>query len=432
MFKKPALPKPNLEPSTIRMLLTVWPLMFGIAIIMVSSGLQGTLLGLRAEFEEFPHMVTGVIMAMYYCGFLAGCKIVPSLIGSVGHVRVFAALASIASTTILLHGLFVNPITWITIRLVTGFCFSGIFIIAESWLNKIASNTQRGKIFAAYVFVVNGGLFAGQFFINLAPVSQLDLFITVSVLISLALAPITLTNTKTPAYEAPDPTKFSTIFKRSPLAMCGVFIAGLSSATVMSLGPVYASLSGMDTGEVSLFMAIYILGNAILPLIFGALSDRIDRRKVIIMIGCLGITSSILMALFPAYYFVAFFVGGSVSSLYSVSITHMQDRTKSDQIVSSSRSLILFNAIGAIFGPLLSGYTLGAFGVGIFFAQITVFMTVIIFVACYRMVTADPVKAEKKKKFVYIPTYSTPSIFKLRMEKPNHHHTHPETPKDQP
>lgn len=427
MYKAPIQP-PKLTPSTLKMLLTVWPLMFGIAMIMVSSGLQGTLLGLRAEYEEFSPTVTGIIMAVYYGGFLLGCRIVPSLIASVGHIRVFAALASIASTTVLLHGMFVDPVLWFFIRMITGFCFSGVFIITESWLNKISSNSQRGKIFAVYVCVVNGGLFAGQFLINFAPISHIDLFIAVSVLISFALAPITLTNTKTPTYKTPDKVPFMTVFKRSPLAMAGVFVSGICGATVMGLGPVYASMVGMNTGEVSYFMAVYILGNAILPLLFGALSDRIDRRKVIILIGCLGAGTGALITLFPSYYMLAFFLGGCVTSIYSVSITHMQDRTKKSQIVSSSRSLILFNAIGAMCGPVIAGYTLSTWGADIFFAQVSLYMSIIIVIAIYRMFKGTKVDAEKKGKFVNLPTASAPTIFRLQVDKPSH--TGEETLKD--
>lgn len=407
--------------STVSTLITVWPLMFGIFLIMVSSGLQGTLLGLRAEYEHFPHILTGIIMAMYYCGFLIGCKTVPPLIASVGHIRVFAALASIASTTVLFHGIFVNPMAWIIIRLITGFCFSGIFIISESWLNKISSNSQRGKIFAAYIFFVHGGLFAGQFFINIAPISQIDLFIAVSVMISFALTPITLTNTKTPPADDPDNSSFITVFNRSPLAMAGVFIAGLSSASVFSLGPVYASMSGMNTNGIAIFMATFILGNALLPLFFGALSDRIDRRKTIILIGTLGILASILITLFPAYFFLAFLVGGANSSLYSVSITHMQDRTKKNEIISSTRSLILFNAVGSMFGPVISGYVLTALGTKFFFAQVTLYMCFIIIISCYRMAKGTAINEDRKKKFFYTPFFSTPTISRLYVDKPAQH-----------
>lgn len=405
--------------SAAQKLLTVWPLMFGIALLMVSSGLQSTLLGLRAEHENFSHIITGLVMSMYYCGFLIGCVTVPKMVASVGHIRVFAALASVASTTVLFHGMFVTPVAWMATRLLTGICFSGIFIIAESWLNKISNNAQRGKIFAAYIFFVHGGLFAGQFLINLAPISEMDLFVIVSVLISLALTPITLTNTKTPPADKVDKVGFYSIFKKSPLAMAGVFFAGLSSSSVFSLGPVYAHMSEMDTHTVAIFMATYILGNALLPLFFGSLSDRIDRRKTIILIGITAIISSISMTLFPSFFFMAFFVGGANSSLYSVAITHMQDRISRDDIVASTRSLILFNSVGSMFGPIISGYMLTAHGVDVFFAQVTVYMTIIILIACYRMVKGAKIRADRKKKFMYTPSVSTPTFSRIHMQKIN-------------
>ena len=407
-----------MKTSTFRMLMTVWPLMFGISLIMISYGLQSTLLGLRAEHEAFPAFVTGLIMSMYFCGFLVGCRYVPQLIASVGHIRVFAALASIASTTILLHGVFVNPVVWIVIRLFTGFCFSGIFIIAESWLNKIATRKMRGKVFAAYISVVNGGVFLGQFLINLAPVEKIDLFIIVSVLISLALAPITLTNTRTPNYKKPDVVPFSTVFKTSPLAMAGVFVSGMSSATVIGLGPVYGNMIGLSTPEISYFMAIYILGNTLLPLYFGSLSDKVDRRKVILGIAILGLAISVLITAVPSLYLMSFFIGGATTALYSVSITHMQDFTKKSQIVSTSRSLILFNAVGAMFGPVISGFTLDYWGTKPFFGLVGCYMFFVICVASYRTITGKTIAQERKKKFTALPTFSAPTVFRLRMEKP--------------
>lgn len=385
---------------------------------MVSNGLQGTLLGLRATHEQFPVYITGIIMAMYYCGFLIGCRVVPRMIASVGHIRVFAALASLASTTVLLHGLYVYAPMWIAVRLLTGFCFSGLFIIAESWLSKISNNEQRGKIFSAYVFVVYGGLFIGQFLINLAPITNIDLFILVSILISVALAPISLTNTHTPKYQKPEGIAFSVVMKTSPLAMTGVFVAGLCSSSMLSLGPVYAGMRGLETSSIALLMGVYILGNAIMPLIFGSLSDRMDRRKVIIGISGLAIICSTVFSFFDNFYPAIFLLGGSITSLYSVSITHMQDQIRKSQIVAASRALILFNSIGSSIGPVLGGFMLSFFGTYVFFALLGFYMTVVLCVAFYRTIKGNVIDESRKKKFTHLPTVSAPTVVSLNIERP--------------
>ncbi|MGH1378162.1 MAG: MFS transporter [Alphaproteobacteria bacterium] len=401
--------------STLKRLIVVWPLLFGIFILCISNGLQGTLLGLRASSEGFPVAITGIIMSMYYAGFLIGCQYIPKMISSVGHIRVFAALASMASTTILLHGLFVNPWLWIPIRLLTGFCFSGLFIIAESWLNKIANKEQRGTIFSAYVSIVYAGLFAGQFLINSAPLTKIDLFIMVSILISIALAPITLTNKRTPGYQKPETVSFRKIMSISPLSMAGVFVSGLCGGTMISLGPVYASASGMPNSETAIFMAVYILGNAVLPIFMGALSDKIDRRKVIKLATIIAIICSTLITVYTHYYILIFLLGGMMTSIYSVSITHMNDQIKKSQIVSVSRSLILFNSLGATIGPIVGGGLLSVVGSQGFFIMFAAYTAILLVIALYRSIVGE--KIERKRNFVHLPAQFAPSIFRLK-EKP--------------
>ncbi len=408
----------NGSSSTIKRLITVWPLLFGIGMLTTSNGLQATLLGLRAGIENFPVEITGIIMAMYYAGFLVGCRFVPSLISSVGHIRVFAALTSLASITVLLHGVFVNPWVWIPVRLLTGFCLSGLFIITESWLNKISNKEHRGTIFSAYVSIVYGGQFAGQFLINLAPLTQIDLFILVSVLVSVALTPITLTNKRTPGYQKPESIGFRAMITISPLAMAGVFIAGISLGTVLALGPVYTGMLHLPKSEIAFFMGTYILGSAALPMVLGPLSDKIDRRKVIVLTASIAAACGTLLTLYGHYYILIFLLGGMTTSLYSVSMTHVYDQVKSSQIVSASRSLILFNAAGSMAGPILGGVILGRFGAEVFFAIVVVYMLILIVFALYRIITMQTIV--HKRHFIHLPIISAPSVLKLKEKPPVH------------
>jgi len=398
--------------SAFKRLLVVWPLLLGIGILTTSNGLQGTLLSLRAQAEGFPIAITGIIMAMYYAGFLIGCRYIPNMIASVGHIRVFAALASMASTTVLIHGLFVNPWLWIPVRMLTGFCFSGLFIIAESWLNKISNKSQRGTIFSAYVSIVYGGLFTGQFLINIASLDSINLFILVSIMISLAIAPITLTNKKTPGYAKPQSIAFKEMINISPLAMTGVFIAGICNATMLTLGPIYAKTINMPTSEITIFMGIYILGNTVFPAFLGPLSDKIDRRMVIKFTAIVGIICALMTVADSYHYPLIFILGGMITSIYSVSITHMNDQIKKEQIVSASRSLILFNSLGSMSGPIIAGFLLSYFGSQSFFTMISLYLGVLLIVAFYRTIVGE--KIEHKRSFVHIPTFSAPSIMKLK------------------
>ncbi len=406
--------------------MAVWPLLSGIALLTASNGLQGTLLGLRANAEGFPVEMIGVIMAVYYGGYLFACRYVPPLISSVGHIRVFAALASIASGGVLLYTLFPNPYLWMILRLSTGFCFCGLFIIAESWLNQISSRKQRGTIFSAYIAIVNGGLFCGQFLINLAPVTSAYLFILVSVMISFALAPITLTNKPAPRYKKPEVVRFLDMLKKYPLPMAGVFASGICSSSIIGLGPVYANMQGMDTGSISFFMAIFILGNALLPLLMGALSDRMDRIHVIHIIAFIGMTTAAVIAAYgDPYHVIIFILGGMTASLYSASITYLNDQIKKSQIVSASRALIMFNGIGAMIGPIITGYFLSHFQSEVFFLVICFYMLVFMSFAIYRNIVGRHIN--NKRSFVQVPAFSAPSIMRLNADPPQNQTPSPNT-----
>lgn len=404
-------------------LFAVWPLLLGISLLTASNGLQGTLLGLRANAEGFPVNMIGLIMASYYGGYLFACGYVPNLIASVGHIRVFAALASIASTSVLLYDVFTDPVLWIPFRVITGFCFCGLFIITESWLNQISSKKQRGAIFSAYIAIVNIGMFLGQFLINLAPVTNAHLFILVSVMISFALAPITLTNKPAPRYNKPEVVSFMTMLMKYPLPMAGVFISGICSSTFIGLGPVYADIINLPKSDISILMAMFILGNALIPLIMGSLSDRIDRIHVIHLIAVIGIISSALIIYSTHYYLLIFILGGMVASLYSVSITYLHDQIKKTQIVSASRALIMFNGIGAMVGPIIGGFVLSHFDPNFFFLTIYIYMLVFLAFAVYRNIIGKHI--ERKRSFVQVPSYMAPSAMSLKADPPTNQEPSP-------
>ena len=227
--------------------------------IMIGNGLQGTLLGVRATIEDFSFISTGVIMSAYFAGYFIGSGFVPKLVRDVGHIRVFTALASLASTTVLINGLFVEPITWTIVRLGGGSCLCGdVYFVG--WVNDISHNKIRGKLMACYTICGFGSMFFGQFLMNVASPEGMSLFVLTSVLVSLALLPISLSKRPGPKIKTPKPISFKELFDISPTAMIGVFVAGFAGASIMTIGPVYAISSGMSVSQTSFFIAVYILG----------------------------------------------------------------------------------------------------------------------------------------------------------------------------
>jgi MFS family permease len=265
-----------------RAILSCWALLLGLGLLMLGTGLQGTLLGLRASLEGFPTTITGIVMSGYFAGFMLGALVVPPLVRNVGHVRVFAALASLASALVLLHSVFIFALTWFALRVLSGMCMAGLVLITESWLNDIATNRTRGQLLSVYIVVMMGGMGLGQLLLILADLRGFELFVLVSVLISCALVPMLLNAGRTPEFSAPAPISTRALYRASPLGIIGSFSTGIAQGSLFGMGAVFGNLIGLSVTEVSLFMTVFALGAVALQWPIGWLSDRFDRRKVIV------------------------------------------------------------------------------------------------------------------------------------------------------
>ena len=402
---------PAPAPLMHKTLLLVWPLLIGMFMIMVGNGLQGTLLALRAEVDGFAIAAIGIMMSMYYCGYLAGWFIIPRMINSVGHIRVFAGFASLASTTILIQGLFVDPYLWSIVRFASGISFVGLFIVAESWLNNIAPNRLRGQILSSYIFVVNGGLFAGQFFINIGSIETIGLFVLVSVLISLSLVPVTLANKASPEFEEVENLPLKKLLRTSPLAVICVLSCGFMNAGMLGIGPVFAQGLGLGIGQISILMGAYVLGCAAIPLVGGWVSDRVDRRKVIIATCLVGLTFSVWLVVDTSWiYFCALMVGGCSTAIYSIGAAMMNDRLKTSQMTSATASLILINGVGACISPILLGTLMQTVGYSSFFTAYGIVFAVSFVFGLYRNFTGPDISVADQGEFQPIPARSGAGI----------------------
>ena len=398
-----------------RAILSSWPLFFGLAMIMIGNGLQGTLLGVRATLEDFGTTTIGLVMSLYFVGFLVGSWYVPRLVEGVGHIRVFAALASLASTTVLLHGIFLSPWVWGAVRIVTGFSYAGLFIVIESWLNNEATNKTRGKIMALYLITLYLGMTIGQFLLNLASPADIQLFILTSVLVSLALLPISLSRRPAPVFIQPETVPLKKLYATSPLGLAGVFGTGLTNSTIMTIGAVYAAKIGFGLGEISFFMASFILGGVIFQWPIGWLSDRFDRRKVLIgasalscllATGCFFISGSESLSSLLPLAMLCF--GGTALSLYGLSVAHTNDHLLPEQILSVSSTLLLINGFAACIGPFLVSALMGGIGVFVFFPSVAIIYGMIAVFGLYRMSISQPVPLEEQGDFVALPVRHSP------------------------
>lgn len=391
----------------------VSPLLISLFLIMIGNGLQGTLLGLRAGVIGFSIDITGLVMAMYYLGFLVGCRTVPGFVCAVGHIRVFAAMASLASCAILIHQTTNSAIVWGLARAVTGLSFAGLFIVTESWLNNIATAKLRSKIFSAYIFTINAGLFAGQFLLYLDDISSPLLFIIGSIIISLALMPVTLIESLSPTYVPPEPLPWKKLFQYSPLAIAGVIASGIGAGTIFSLLPPFMAQQGATPQSAAGFIATYVLGAALLPLLISTYGDHFERRKTIITVAsfCTLIASTLI--LYPQSYFLIFLFGGGVASTYITSIACMHDHIPANSIISATASLILLNTIGAFSGPVIVGLISSYIGPNSLFITIVVTFFMLIVIGIIRDYMAESLSTDKQSDLTMFPAQSAPSTLRI-------------------
>lgn len=367
-----------------------WTLFLGIALIMLCNGLQGTLLGVRAGIEGFSTTITGSIMTAYYLGFLGGSQLVPKLVGNVGHIRVFAALASLASSSVLVHTIFIDPWAWALMRFVTGFSYAGLYIVVESWLNDRATNETRGQLLSIYMIVSLGGYAGGQALLNVGTPSSFELFIMASLLVSISLVPISLTPTQAPAFSQPESLSLFKLYRYSPLGIVGAIGTGVGNAILVSMGAVYGIALGMSVANVTLLLVATQIGALIMQWPIGHLSDRFDRRTIITIVTfaagivallCIGVQA---LKGWPLLVMIGI-LGGLNLPMYALCIAHTNDHLNPSQMIAASGSLVLANGLGASIGPLMAAQFMNFTGPMGFLLSISLVHILIGLFALYRM-----------------------------------------------
>ena len=388
--------------------------------LMMGNGLQGTLLGVRGGLEGFNPNTMSWVMSGYFIGFLGGSRLAPHLIKRVGHVRVFAAFASLISACFILFPVFAFEFVWFLLRIVIGFCFSGVYVVSESWLNDFSDNKNRGKILSIYLVIQTLGLVLAQFVLNFADVSGYTLFIIASVILSLSFAPILLTVTPVPPFETTKPMGLGDLYKTSPLGVVGLFILGAIFGAIFGMTAIFGSEIGMTVIEISIFVATIYFGGLLFQIPIGWLSDRIDRRFLIILLSSIGGFCSILLFIIHYNYLVylvfIFFIGGMVNPLYSLFIAYTNDFLEHDDMAAAAGGLIFINGLGAIIGPLAVGLLMSHFGPDIFFAYLGTILILISIYALYRTTQREDPTVSETSSYTTITPSLTPVAVEVAQE----------------
>ncbi len=391
-----------------------WALLLGMLFLQLGNGLQGTLLGVRGELEDFSTFEMSIVMSAYFVGFLGASKLVPDLIRRVGHVRVFAALASFISAILILYPLLVNPWVWTGGRIIIGFCFCGVYITAESWLNNAATNDNRGQLLSSYMVVQMAGIVAAQLLLLIGDPSGFELFVLISVLVSISFAPILLSITPTPAFETTKPMSIKELFSTSPLGCVGMFFLGGIFSAQFGMAPVFGTSAELSLPQISIFVAAFYIGAMVFQFPVGWLSDRMDRRILIVATSAIGFIAAV-SAIFGENIFIillgsAFFIGGMSNPLYSLLIAYTNDFLEPDDMASASGGLLFLNGLGAISGPLFTGYLMTEIGPSGFFVILAALLGLLTVYGFYRMTQRGISDVDTSSYATVLPTTSVVAV----------------------
>jgi len=403
-----------------------WALFLGMGAIMLAHGFQGSLLGVRAVKEEFSLTATGFMMSGYFVGYFIGAKTIPQIISRVGHIRVFAAFASVASLVVLIHAVYVSPFVWFLLRVLTGISLVSIYTVAESWLNDRASNKNRGSILSVYMVILYGSMGLGMFLLNFSDPLNFEPFILISVITSIALIPILLTKRKAPTFKKISTMSLQEAFISSPFGMVSSFFYGTIQSALFTLLAVYATTMNFSIFQISLVTFMLAVSGAISQWPIGKLSDMFDRRKVIIIVtfaaaffAFCAILSSRQMYLpgdlaTSKFWFYIFLILFSFCSLpmFSLILAHTNDFIPKEKFVAAGASLQFTFGMGAIGGPFLCSIFMGIVGPNGFFIFLLFFHSLIGVYGIYRS-RVRPVVENPDSQFVAMPQSITPAGIEL-------------------
>ncbi len=402
-----------------------WALFSGFAILITAHGFQGNLLQVRSVLEDFSFITTGIIMSGYYLGYFVGANMIPNLVSKVGHIRVFAAFASMASLSILIHAIFVNPVVWTLGRFLTGYSLIGVYIVVESWLNDRATNRNRGGVLSIYMFITFIGLAIGTLLINFNKPEQYEPFILISLLFSIALVPILLVKRSAPKFKKISFIKIKQLYKISPFGTFSMLCTGLIHSAVFGVGAVYATTLNFTILEISIFLFLITIAGAVFQFPIGYFSDRHDRR--VILISCtffaavfcilaiytsgtsienMYLATSVGLEKIIFFIFVTLYAGLALP-MFTLNLAYVNDFIDKEKFVAAGAGLQIIFGIGAMGGPFLCSIFMNTYGANGFFIFLAIFHTLIGLFGLYRM-TVRQYEDNPESTFTPLPRNITP------------------------
>ena len=364
-----------------RLLISLSALLVSTLFVQMGIGALRPFDTISGQALGFTPVEIGLLASGHFAGFLLGCIFGPVLVRRAGHSRAFAVMAGMAVISIIAHPILPDALFWAFIRILSGFSVAGCYTLIESWLQAKITNAIRGRVFSIYRLVdMSGQVIANAMIAMLVPASYVSYNI-IAIVMCLAILPLAVTQSKEP--ELPARSRYQPLFaiSVSPLAALGVVVAGLSTATFGSVGPIYAIAMGLDLSQIALFLVLSSIGGILSQMPAGILADRVPRRSVLLFFSILATVLCVLMTFsagdlriagIPQVYMLSFLFGFATFPIYSLCAAHASDFVEQDRMLTLSASLIFLYATGAIISPLAAGIIIENFGAAMMFAMIAV------------------------------------------------------------
>ncbi len=394
-------------------LTSVSSIFVAVLLFMLGNSLLAITLPLKMEAAGVANELTGVVMATYFAGLLAGCIYGKTLIFRVGHIRAFAGLSALNVGAILCHAMVFDPVAWAVLRFVSGFCIAGIFSALESWLNDRLDNTNRGRVLGVYMVITYFAMALGQLSINVWDVDSAGGFIAAALLTSLAIVPVALTRAEAPSLAKAAPITLGELYRISPLAVTSAVCSGLILGAFWGMGAIFGREIGFSVLETSLFTGSFIFGGLLLQIPIGWLSDRFDRRTVLCnvlagatMVCFAGLAAGRLGDPLPVVLALAALLGGAISHVYPLAIAQAFDYLDRERYVAGASRMLMAFSVGAVAGPLVSSIAMSWLGPHAFFGYIGAIAGLLTAFVLYRMGRRKPLPVEEQLDFVALPRMS--------------------------
>jgi MFS family permease len=394
--------------TMLKNLLPLSALLMGSAFLLFAGGVNGLILPIRGEAEGLTATSLGLLGTGWAVGYVLGCLRTPALVGRVGHIRAFGAMCAIAAVAVLISLVLITPWVWIPVRALSGFCFAGAAMIVESWLNERSEAASRGRVFGIYTMVNLAATTAGQMVITLGDATGYFFFVLAAMVYCLALLPTAISATTTPTPLTNVSLDVPALWRNSPIAVFAVLMIGVSNASFGALAAVYAVRTGLSLGDIALFASIPILAGAALQVPVGIVSDRFDRRRVLVGITALALLTDILFVAFGdtapwvAMILAAGF-GATVFAMYPVVVAHANDHAAPGSAIQVSGGLLLIFGIGSIIGPTVAGVAMTSFGAAMLFVVTASAHVLLLGFAILRIRYAPPIDQASKGSFQATP-----------------------------